>query len=99
MLRVLGRVRLSRDTDASTSVERQREHIEDWARRHDSEIVGWAEDVDVSVKVDPFKTPDLGPWLRLPKMIEWDVLVAWKLDRVSRGGPRVVNRLIEWMDD
>lgn len=99
MLRVLGRVRLSRDTDASTSVARQRQHIQEWADRNAAVVVGWAEDVDVSGKVDPFKTPDLGPWLRPPKMNDWDVMVAWKLDRVSRAGARTVNRLIDWMEE
>ena len=99
MLRVLGRVRLSRDTDASTSVERQRADIEDWARRNDGEVIGWAEDVDVSGSVDPFATPDLGPWLRAPRMNDWDVMAAWKWDRVSRGGQRPKQKLIDWMED
>ena len=46
MSRVLGRVRLSHDTDESTSVVRQREDLERWAQAHGYEIVGWAQDVD-----------------------------------------------------
>ncbi|MHA6619664.1 recombinase family protein [Pseudonocardia sp. DLS-67] len=98
-LRVLGRVRLSRDTDASTSVERQREDIEKWAADNDAVVVGYAEDVDVSGKVDPFNTPDLGPWLKPPKMNEWEAMVAWKWDRISRGGQRPKQALLDWMED
>jgi hypothetical protein len=39
--KVLGRVRLSRLTDESTSESRQREVIEQWAASHDHEIVAW----------------------------------------------------------
>lgn len=83
-LRVLGRIRLSRETVESTSAERQREIIGQWASANNHVIVGWAEDLDVSGSVDPFDTPSLGPWLREPKIHEWDILCAWKLDRISR---------------
>ncbi|AEL17730.1 serine integrase [Mycobacterium phage Cuco] len=83
-MRVLGRIRLSRMMEESTSVERQREFIETWARQNDHEIVGWAEDLDVSGSVDPFDTQGLGPWLKEPKLREWDILCAWKLDRLAR---------------
>ena len=61
-MRVLGRIRLSRMTEESTSAARQREIIEMRAKSNDHEIVGWAEDIDVSGSVDPFDTPQLGPW-------------------------------------
>jgi DNA invertase Pin-like site-specific DNA recombinase len=83
-MRVLGRVRLSRATEESTSVERQREIIETWSRQNDHEVIGWAEDLDVSGSVDPFETPALGPWLSEERKHAWDILCAWKLDRVSR---------------
>lgn len=82
-MRVLGRVRLSRAYDESTSVERQRELIEKWAEDNDHTVVGWAEDLDVSGSVDPFQTPQLGDWLN-HREHEWDILVAWKLDRIAR---------------
>ena len=82
-VRVLGRVRLSRATEESTSAERQREEITAWADRNDHTVIGWAEDLDVSGGIDPFDTPGLGPWLR-DRHHEWDILAAWKLDRVSR---------------
>jgi site-specific DNA recombinase len=95
--RVLGRVRLSLDREESTSVERQREVIEQWAQTHGHRIVGWAEDVNVSGSVDPFDTPALGPWLD-DKAPEWDVICAWKLDRLGRDAIRF-NKLFGWAAD
>lgn len=96
-LRVLGRVRLSRSTEESTSVERQREVIEQWVSANGHTLVGWAEDVDVSGSVDPFETPGLGPWLteRFP---DWDVVCAWKLDRLGRNAIQL-NKLFGWCQE
>ncbi|MGB0972301.1 MAG: recombinase family protein [Mycobacterium sp.] len=97
-MRVLGRVRLSRATEESTSVERQREIIEQWANANGHAVIGWAEDLDVSGSVDPFDTPGLGPWFREGKRDEWDILCAWKLDRVSRRAIPM-NKLFGWVID
>jgi site-specific DNA recombinase len=84
-LRVLGRIRLSRDADETgTSIERQREAIEQWSAMHGHTVVAWAIDSGVSGSVDPFETPELGPWLKLAKLAEWDALVVYRLDRLSR---------------
>lgn len=93
-MRVLGRLRLSRSTDESTSIERQREIIEQWASAHDHTVVGWAEDVDVSGSIDPFETAQFGDWLgrRAP---EWDIVCAWKLDRLGRNAIQL-NKLFGW---
>ncbi|MGB3896560.1 MAG: recombinase family protein [Mycolicibacter sinensis] len=93
-MRVLGRLRLSRSTDESTSIERQREIIEQWSNAQGHTVVGWAEDIDVSGAVDPFDTPQLGEWLsdRAP---EWDILCAWKLDRLGRNAIQL-NKLFGW---
>lgn len=95
-MRILGRVRLSRFKEESTSVERQRELVEQYAAVHDHTVVGWAEDVDVSGSVSPFDAPGLGPWFGEDKRDEWDVLVVWRLDRLSR---RVIalNEVFGWM--
>lgn len=84
-LRVLGRIRLSKDADETgTSIERQRESIETWSKMHGHTVVGWAVDSGVSGSVDPFDTPELGPWLANPALDKWDILVAYRLDRLSR---------------
>lgn len=98
MARLLGRIRLSRMTEESTSVERQRVAIEAYAQSNGHEIVGWAIDTDVSGSVSPFDAPELGPWLTPEGMSGWDVLCAWKLDRIAR---RIIplHRLLEVCED
>lgn len=99
MARVLGRVRLSRLTDESTSEARQRELIQKYADANGHTVVGWAVDLDVSRSVNPFEAPDLGPWLTSPeKIIQWDVLVAWKLDRVAIGAVNL-GKLLEFLPE
>lgn len=85
-LRVLGRVRLSRFTLESTSVERQKEIVTEWAKQHDHTIVGWAIDTDFSRSIDPFSSPEFGPWLKDPEKIDlFDIVACWKLDRIGAG--------------
>jgi site-specific DNA recombinase len=89
-------LRLSRSTEESTSITRQLESCTTFAKAQGWEIVHAVEDVDVSGAVNPFKRDELGPWLtdRPPK--PWDVIVAWKLDRVSRSA-RDGYELLEWL--
>ncbi|MCZ2261749.1 recombinase family protein [Isoptericola sp. QY 916] len=63
MARVLGVIRLSREREESTSPERQRDLVGQWAQLHGHEVVGWAEDIDVSGSVAPWKRPGFGQWL------------------------------------
>ncbi|WP_280350320.1 recombinase family protein [Nocardia abscessus] len=95
--RVLGRIRLSRLTDESTSPERQKELIQKWADSNDDIIIGWAVDMDVSRSISPFDTPEFGRWLREPDLIEqWDIVAAWKLDRYGCGSI-ALNKLFAWV--
>ena len=82
-MRILGATRLSNDTDASTSIERQREAITLYARIHGHTVVAITEDVDVSGKVSPFERPELGPYLN-GHSGDWDAIAVAKLDRLSR---------------
>lgn len=95
-MRVLGRIRLSRLTEESTSAARQRELIENWAQANEHEIVGWAEDLDVSGSIDPFEAPALKPWWE--READWDIMCAWKLDRIGRRAIPL-NRVFGWMID
>lgn len=97
-MRVLGRIRLSRLTDESTSAARQREYIDTWAQQNGHTVVDYAEDLDVSGSVDPFDTPALGPWLKEDTRGQWDILVAWKLDRFGRDAIRL-NKLFGWCQE
>jgi site-specific DNA recombinase len=95
MGRVLGATRLSHDTDASTSIERQREAIEGWSRAQGHQVVAITEDADVSGSIAPQERDGLGPWLSSRKVGQWDVLVVAKLDRVSRSLMDFAS-LLEW---
>jgi site-specific DNA recombinase len=95
-VRVLGAGRLSHDTDASTSIERQREVIELTTKARGGTLVTITEDVDVSGAISPFERADLGPWLTDPaKIMQWDVIMVTKLDRLSRSLLDFAN-LIKW---
>ncbi|MFD3777588.1 recombinase family protein [Streptomyces sp. NPDC058612] len=86
MARVLGALRLSRASDESTSVVRQKVAIQRWADSRGHTVVGWVEDVDVSGAIAPWERPGLGQWL--PSTIGKEVSaveqrLAWELSRVD----------------
>jgi DNA invertase Pin-like site-specific DNA recombinase len=84
-MRLLSVIRLSDLTDETTSPERQRTKNSQHAALHDHDIIGEAEDLDVSGAVDPFKRKGLGPWLTDPaKMSQWDALIVARIDRLTR---------------
>lgn len=83
MKKAVGGIRLSSMTEDTTSPARQRQMIEQWSGGNDAEIVGWAEDLDVSAGIAPWDRPELGQWLN-EKSDQFDVLVFAKLDRAVR---------------
>ncbi|MFE3579312.1 recombinase family protein [Streptomyces vinaceus] len=111
-LRLLGEVRLSRETETSTSPERQRESIDGIAKMVLGSLVHVCDDLDVSGRVYPQHRPKLGRWFRAlepacetsdcwhtsdePCMGQWDALVAWKMDRITRRALHF-HTLMEWM--
>lgn len=97
-MRVLGRIRLSRYHEESTSITRQRDLIQNWADSNDHTIVGWAEDIDVSGSISPFEAPELGPWFKPPLDQEWDILCAWKLDRIARRSI-TLHQVFAWIQE
>ncbi|BBY06028.1 integrase [Mycobacterium noviomagense] len=77
-------VRLSRVTDATTSPERQLDTCRDLCDQRGYEVVGIAEDLDVSAgSTSPFGRPQLGDWLS-NRLGEFDVLVFYRADRIVR---------------
>jgi len=95
-MRLLAVVRLSDLTDETTSPERQRTKITTYAKLHEHEVVGLAEDLDVSGAVSPFDRPQLGPWLKRPD--DWDGLIVAKYDRLTRS---LLDFLVlyKWLSD
>ncbi|MFD7750663.1 recombinase family protein [Streptomyces sp. NPDC059757] len=114
MARVLGVLRLSRASDESTAIVRQRAAIQRWADDKGHTIVGWVEDVDVSGGLEPWKRPDFKQWL--PSTIGKDISnvehrLAWEASRagdfdiiaawkLDRISRRVlhVHTLVEWCE-
>lgn len=77
-------VRLSRLTDATTSPERQLQACRELCDQRGYEVVGVAEDLDVSAaSTSPFNRPQLGDWLT-NRLGEFDVLVFYRMDRIVR---------------
>ncbi|MBX6360087.1 MAG: recombinase family protein [Acidobacterium ailaaui] len=98
MARVLARLRISKLTEESTSIDRQREHVQQWSDQHGHTIVGWAVDEDVSRSADPFSAPELGPWLTDPARVDqWDIMVAWRVDRLGAGWK--LSKLLVWLKE
>lgn len=95
--RVLAVERLSRETEVSTSIRRQHEHLTQWSELGGHTIVGHAEDTDVSGTVSVFDRAGLGPWLTEERAGEFDTIAAVKIDRLSRSLIDFV-KLIEWAD-
>ncbi|WP_434595277.1 recombinase family protein [Streptomyces sp. A5-4] len=97
-VRVLIALRISNETDASTSLERQLQDCTAYVneRQHLGwQVVGVAKDAHISAtKSHPLERPQLGEWLnnRAP---EFDLLLFWKMDRFVR---KVVDMqdMIKW---
>ncbi|MGW3729495.1 recombinase family protein [Streptomyces sp. NPDC000851] len=95
--RALVTVRLTVQTESTTSPERQVEECKSFCELRGWEVVGIARDLSVSATaVPPWKRPELSRWLddRAP---EFDVIVFWRLDRFVR---RVsdLHQMIEWAE-
>lgn len=100
-MRALIVVRLSRVTEASTSVDRQTEICDEFCRLRGWDVVGVLSDTDVSGAVDPFdkkQRPELGGWLAGEQEPDADVLVTYRADRLTRS-VRHLQRLVHWAED
>lgn len=94
-MRALIVVRLSRVTDATTSPERQLQACQELCEKRGFEVVGTAEDLDVSAgTTSPFDRPALGDWLT-NRVGEYDVLVFYRMDRIVRSLLDLAD-LIRW---
>ncbi|MEU5878220.1 recombinase family protein [Spirillospora sp. NPDC047279] len=88
-------MRLSSLTEETTSPERQREAEQAWADTNNTEIIGWAIDLDVSASIPPWERPELGAWLE--RHTEYDILIWAKLDRAVRSLRDFVD-LMAWSE-
>jgi DNA invertase Pin-like site-specific DNA recombinase len=88
--------------------------IEAWAARNGHEVIGWAEDTDVSGAVPPWQRPELGKWLpstigkdvsEVEERRAWEASQAGKWDiacawKLDRVSRRVLHvwQLVEWTE-
>jgi DNA invertase Pin-like site-specific DNA recombinase len=94
--RALGVIRLSELADDTTSPTRQREIITAAAATRGSEVVAWAEDLDISAtKFPPTQRPELARWLQHPDA--YDEVIFWRLDRFVRK-PSDLTDMIRWAE-
>ncbi|KAF0835670.1 recombinase family protein [Nocardia caishijiensis] len=95
-MRALIVIRLSRVTDATTSPERQLNDCLALCTQREYDVVGVAEDLDISGSTNPMDRPNLGRWLK-GEYVEtatpgvdnheptpFDVIVVWRVDRLVR---------------
>ncbi|WP_176611775.1 recombinase family protein [Actinomadura sp. WMMB 499] len=94
--KAIGAVRLSSLTEETTSPERQKEAEQAWANANNTEIIGWAVDLDVSASIPPWERPELGAWLE--RHVEYDLLIFAKLDRAVRSLRDFVD-LMAWSEE
>ena len=112
-LRALIVVRLSRETEATTSPERQVAACVALCKERGYEVVGVADDLDVSGSADPFSRkdrPQLARWLArdyvdsaVPGVkntdpCPFDLILFYRLDRLVRS-VKNLNRVMLWADE
>jgi DNA invertase Pin-like site-specific DNA recombinase len=98
-MRVLVAARLSKLADGQTGLDTQDQEAKAWALRENHEIVHVAADRK-SGTVQPWKRPNLRPWVTEPaKMSQYDAVVAYRLDRLSRGNNQSTNEIEKWAHD
>jgi len=88
---LLAYVRLSRETDVTNSPATQRLDIQEWADDHRHNIVGWAEDLDVSGKIPIMERDGAGPWFDPEKISLWQAICGKEVDRLFRDMRDFVN--------
>ncbi|PZE71624.1 recombinase family protein [Curtobacterium sp. MCBD17_019] len=83
-MKVIGYARLSRATEESTSIARQRQAIQDTARQRGWELVRIETDNDVSATRTRLDRPGLNAVRDAIAAGDADAVLVWKLDRIAR---------------
>jgi DNA invertase Pin-like site-specific DNA recombinase len=82
--------------ERSIGLQRRSEAVQRYVDAYGLDLVGVAEDTDVSGSTDPFARPALGVWLARPG--DFDVIIAQELDRVGRNALHLA-KLRDWCED
>lgn len=88
--------KLAGTREQAIGLARRSEEVARFAEAYGYDMVGIAEDTDVSGSTDPFARRELGAWLSRPG--DFDVILASDLDRVGRNA-RHLTHLRDWCDD
>jgi site-specific DNA recombinase len=83
-VRIIGYVRLSRATEESTSITRQRQVLAQTASARGWQLVGIEEDNDVSASRSRLNRPGLNAVRRAIADGQADAVLVWRLDRLAR---------------
>lgn len=97
-MRILIAARLSRrkGDGSQTGMESQDTEILKWAEREGHEIIHIAADFK-SGTTHPWDRKNLRPWVTEPsKIAQYDAVVAYRFDRLSRGDDRSTSMIEEW---
>ncbi|MFE0138609.1 recombinase family protein [Streptomyces sp. NPDC059037] len=83
-MRVLKVRRISRDTESSSSLDRQNDDQDAALAGTGCPVVGDVVDATVSGSVNLADRKSLGKWMREPLWNEWDAIMLTALDRITR---------------
>jgi site-specific DNA recombinase len=98
-MRVIIAARLSQKADRQTGIESQDELTREWAERNGHTVVATVADRK-SGTVQPWDRPKLRPWVTDPvKMAQFDAVVGYRFDRLSRGDNQSTNQIEQWAFD
>ncbi|WP_351224001.1 recombinase family protein [Streptomyces sp. NPDC002133] len=94
--RVIGYARISKATDESTSIERQRELITATCKARGWALAEIVEDVDVSATKTRLDRPGLARVRDTVAAGRADTIMVWRIDRVARSVSDLSNLVDEW---
>lgn len=89
--------RLSTETDATTSPQRQSKECAAYCNQRGWTIAGTAEDFESASRATPWQRAQLAAWLN-DRAPEFDVIVVWRLDRLVRKVSDL-HDLIHWAQE
>jgi site-specific DNA recombinase len=99
-MRVLIAARLSKKSDhGETGLETQTSYTRDWCERQGWTVVGTVGD-RISGTSHLWARRNLKPWVTDPeKIAQYDAIVGYRLDRITRGNAAATRALETWADD
>src|SRR4051794_8592099 len=83
-MRVAAYLRISRDTDESTSIARQRQITRQYAEARGWTVAETVEEVDVSASKRRLDRPGLSRVRELVRTGDAEAVLVWRLDRLAR---------------